>query len=357
MVNDGVCDCCDGSDEWLATTLSPERTTTTATLLLSLQLPGAAACTNRCAEEHARFVFEQERALHEAEEGLHTRTQWIAAYNAQLTHAQTRIQHLQNELHALETKVQRLEEAQRDVTREHDGVRQRIKERLLTTELEKEKEKQTEAEDEENGKKEVTPLDETQAKTKLEVEDSKEQNEDEDENEEDREEKEKEREAEGRGATTTNEDKADEHTTNNKPETTATLHREVSSTPVVSTTSPHSLPPPPPVPPLTNMRHSKPTPHESEVDKEKEREERITRLADQHPDVVSLQTSTHTSTPPHHTHIHNFSAFSAFVLLVFPSHLFSLFCILFHTHILALYFDTIDRSSADHNVDDDDDVM
>jgi len=296
-VNDGLCDCCDGSDEWLnGVSLQRERGATgsvpTAT---ALQLPATAACTNRCLEEHQQFVIQYINALRDAEDGWHTRAQWIATYEAQLIHSQGRIQQLQNELDTLNSKIQRLEEAERELTREHDGVHERIKERLLASELEKEHDQKH------DGNEHADMIEET-AEAERDAEES------------------------GHGAveSASGEEVAgtpsDEHIRRDAVESQSSVDTPTPSSRPIATSSPSTSPPPlspaqlrrhrPVHSPYTNRPESassplapsenvsEPTDKSNDTEKKKreeeekrirERDERIKQLVDQHPDITRLQ--------------------------------------------------------------------
>jgi predicted transcriptional regulator len=271
--------------------------------ITTLQLPFPnTACTNRCVEEHELYLAHHTRALREAEDGWRTRAQWIVAYEAHVTHSQQRIQQLQSELDTLNSRIQRLEEAQRDVSREYDGVRERIKERILASEVEKmdnpelkttpdqetidEEEKEDEMLDVENSDNKTTVIENHLQGNSIE--------------------------AQSTTKTTSDIPSQETVTTPSSPPASSsqTVHQP-----------PHEERPITQSPPLSavveNITSSKSTNELIDAEKKKreeekriqEREEHIKRLVDQHPDITRLQEGTNLSVflyfSSSHSHSHS----------------------------------------------------
>jgi hypothetical protein len=226
---------------------------------LQLPLPNA-ACANRCVEEHEHFLARHMKVLSEAEDGWRTRAEWIAAYEAQLTHSQQRIQLLQSELDTLNSRIQRLEEAQRDISREYDGVRERIKERILASELEKEDNSEL------NTTASQEPIDKTEQEDEM-----------------------------------TNVENSSNKTTATEPLHNNSVEAQSSTTIVsdISSQETATSPASPPTDdttssskPINELNDAEKNKREEEEKRIQEREERIRRLVDQHPDITRLQEGT-----------------------------------------------------------------
>jgi hypothetical protein len=119
-VNDGICDCCDGSDE----TLSTSSTSTNNPSTSSAANPGAAVCANTCEEDGKSWREEREQRAQEVRKGMAMRETYVELSKAKLNELQEKKNLLQKEVDQLHRTTKSLQdnklilEERENVTRE-----------------------------------------------------------------------------------------------------------------------------------------------------------------------------------------------------------------------------------------------
>ena len=120
-VNDGICDCCDGSDETLSTSFS---TSTNNPSTSSAANPGAAVCANTCEEDGKSWREEREQRAQEVRKGMAMRETYVELSKAKLNELQEKKNLLQKEVDQLHRTTKSLQdnklilEERENVTRE-----------------------------------------------------------------------------------------------------------------------------------------------------------------------------------------------------------------------------------------------